>query len=306
MSYLGIDIGGTKVAFRVESDSGKSYEKCFQWPQGDSPQPASATRDLDTLQRNLQELRDHWLDIEAVGIAMPATVNSSGQVIAWPGRPGWVGLDLRAALRTLFPDAEVRCADDGNLAAVAEARETNCTDLLYVGVGTGIGGGIVLGGQPFPGLARGSCEIGHIVVDRFGPLCDCGRRGCVQAVASGPATLRRAAKLRGCDVTFDELRQAFATGAPWAVSAIEESCDALAAAVISVDELLHPSLVLIGGGFAPAIPGFVAMVSKQVSQLIRPGHSPAPIRPAVLGGLSSLHGALLVARICANMRNLGP
>ncbi|MBV9162389.1 MAG: ROK family protein [Pseudonocardiales bacterium] len=296
MSYLGIDIGGSKVAFRVESDGEKSYEKFFRWPQRDSLQPENVTRDLDTLQQNLRELRNHWRDIEAVGIAMPATLNGAGQIIAWPGRPGWVGLDLQATLRTLFPDVGVRCADDGDLAAMAEAREADCADLLYVGVGTGIGGGIVLGGQPCPGLARGSCEIGHIVIDRFGLLCDCGRRGCVQAIASGPVTLHRAAELHGRDVTFDELRQALAAGASWAVSAIEESCGALAVAVISVGELLHPTLVLIGGGFASAMPGFVATVAKHVVRLARPGHPPVPIRPAVLGGLSSLHGAILAAR----------
>lgn len=296
VSYLGIDFGGTKVAFRVESDTGNSYENSFRWPPCYSPQPESVERDLDTLRKNLRELRNHRRDIEAVGIAMPATLDGSGRVIAWPGRPGWVGLDLRTTLRTLFPDAEVRCADDGDLAAMAEAREADCADLLYLGVGTGIGGGIVLGGQPCPGLARGSCEIGHIVVDRFGLLCDCGRRGCVQAVASGPAILHRAAELYGSYVTFDELRQAFAAGAPWAVSAIEEGCGALAVAVISVGELLHPSLVLIGGGFAAAMPAFAATVSKHVARLSRPGHPPAPIRPAVLGGLSSLRGAILVAR----------
>jgi kanosamine 6-kinase len=299
MRYLGIDIGGTKVAFRAESDSGRSYASSFRWSQRGDHQPESGARDLDTLRQNLGELRKRWCDIEAVGIAMPATLDGSGRVISWPGRPGWVGLNLQVALSALFPDAEVRCADDGNLAAVAEAREADCADLLYVGVGTGIGGGIVLDGQPCPGLARGSCEIGHIVIDRFGLPCDCGRRGCVQAVASGPATLRRAAELHESDVTFDELRQAFVGGASWAVSSIEESCGALAVAVITVGELLHPTLVLIGGGFASGIPGFVATVSKHVARLARPGHPPAPIRPALLGGLSSLHGAVLVARSIA-------
>jgi kanosamine 6-kinase len=243
------------------------------------------------------ELRRYWQEpIEAVGVAMPAKLDGSGRVLAWPGRPGWCGVELWTSLRTLFPGSEVRCADDGDLAAVAEARAVGCAELVYIGVGTGIGGGIVSGGRSFPGRRRGSCEIGHVVVDHCGTGCDCGRRGCLQAVASGPATLRRAAELRGNDVTFPEFRRAVLAGRPWAVSALEDSAAALAAAIISLDELLHPSLVLIGGGFAAPLPCLVETVSAEVARLARSGSPPPPVQPAVLGGLSSLRGAVLAAR----------
>jgi kanosamine 6-kinase len=245
----------------------------------------------------VDELRRHWPEpIRAVGVAMPAKLDSSGRVLAWPGRPGWLGVELGTSLRTLFPDTEVRCADDGELAALAEAREVGCTDLVYIGVGTGVGGGIVSGGRSFPGRTSRSCEIGHMVIDRWGMCCDCGRRGCLQAVASGPATLRRAAELRGNDVTFTEFWHAVLAGRPWAVSAVADSCAALAAAVISIDELLHPALVLIGGGFAAQLPCLVTTVSAEVARLARPGSPPPPVQPAVLGGLSSLRGAVLAAR----------
>jgi kanosamine 6-kinase len=291
-SYLGIDVGGTKVALRAEGDGRQAYEATFQWPR-----PASASQDLDALAEHVGALRDHWRGpIAAVGVAMPATLDRAGRVAAWPGRPSWAGLDLGAALRRLFPGAVVCCADDGDLAAVAEADEAGCKDLVYLGVGTGIGGGVVLDGRPCPGLARGSCEIGHLVVDRSGARCDCGRRGCVQALASGPATLRRASELRGGQVLSAELREALLAGRSWAVSAVEESCAALAVAVVSLGELLHPSLALIGGGFAAALPGFVSRVARHTLALARPGHPPTPLRPAALGGLSSLHGAVLLAR----------
>ena len=256
-----------------------------------------AADDLAMLADKVLELRRYWREpIQAVGVAMPAKLDGSGRVLAWPGRPGWCGVELWTSLRTLFPGSEVRCADDGDLAAVAEARAVGCAELVYIGVGTGIGGGIVSGGRSFPGRARGSCEIGHVVVDHCGTGCDCGRRGCLQAVASGPATLRRAAELRGNDVTFPEFRRAVLAGRPWAVSALEDSAAALAAAIISLDELLHPSLVLIGGGFAAPLPCLVETVSAEVARLARPGSPPPPVQPAVLGGLSSLRGAVLAAR----------
>ncbi|MBU3870819.1 ROK family protein, partial [Streptomyces sp. 4503] len=109
-------------------------------------------------------------------------------------------------------------------------------------------------------------------------------------------TLRRAARRRGEEVTFAALRQGVADGKPWAVASLRESGRALAAAVTGVCELVRPALVLIGGGFAAAMPELVAMVAERTAALGRPGHPLPPVRPARLGGLSSLHGAVLLAR----------
>ncbi|WP_374215561.1 ROK family protein [Streptomyces sp. RKCA744] len=300
MSHLGIDIGGTKVALRVEHDDLSVAERSFRWaePDGADATPSGdATGDLELLARHVRELcAGRPGRLTGVGVAVPATLDATGTVTAWPGRPGWAGVDLRARLSALFGDIEVGCADDGDLAALAEAHRAGCPDLLYLGVGTGVGGGIVRNGHPLPGLGRGSCEVGHMVVDRDGPPCDCGRRGCVQAVASGPATLRRAARLRGEEVSFTALCGAVRDGEPWAVASLREGCAALAAAVTGVCELLRPSLVLIGGGFAAAMPGLVDTVAELTTALERPGHPLPPVRPAQLGGLSSLHGAVLLAR----------
>ncbi|GAA1216795.1 ROK family protein [Streptomyces rhizosphaericus] len=291
-------MGGTKVALRLEHDDLSIRESTFRWaePDGtDAITSGDATRDLELLARHIRELCEPER-LTGVGVALPATLDATGTVTAWPGRPGWAGVELRSALSALFGEAEVRCADDGDLAALAEAHEAACPDLLYLGVGTGIGGGIVLNGKPVPGVGRGSCEVGHLIVDRDGPLCDCGRRGCVQAAASGPATLRRAARRRGEEVAFTALREAVRDGKQWAVAALRESGRALATAVAGVCELVRPSLVLIGGGFAAAMPELVAMVAERTTALERPGHPLPPVRAATLGGLSSLHGAVLLAR----------
>jgi kanosamine 6-kinase len=302
--YLGVDVGGTKAALRVEADDRPTDEIVIRWPAA-----GGVERDLALLADAVRDLRARWDGpITSVGVAMPATLDGADRVVAWPGRPSWTGLDLRAVLRDLFPAARVACADDGDLAAIAEADAAKHRDVVYIGVGTGVGGGIVLGGRPCPGPDRGSCEIGHLVVDRAGPLCDCGRRGCVQAIASGPATLRRAGwasrsdrasragRTDGGDVTFAELRVAWLDRQPWASSVVSESCAAVALAVVGVAELVHPGLALIGGGFAAGLPGFAATVADHTRRLARPGSPPPPVREAVLGPLSSLHGAVLLAR----------
>ncbi|MFB6840268.1 ROK family protein [Streptomyces sp. NPDC056361] len=283
------------MAFRAESSGpggAASRDSAVRWRPS-----ATLAEDLDALRAHVKDLGAGAEEpLAGVGVAVPATLDAGGRVTAWPTRPSWVGLDLAEVLRDLFPGSAVCWADDGDLAAVAEADAAGHSDLVYVGVGTGIGGGIVLGGRPVPGSRRGSCELGHLIVDRDGERCDCGRRGCVQAEASGPATLRRAAAARGTDVTFEELRSGHADGAAWAVTAVERSCAALAAALVGVGELVRPSATVVGGGFAAGIEGFVAEVARQAGLLARPGHPVAPVLPALLGGGSSLHGAVLAAK----------
>ncbi|WP_018656659.1 ROK family protein [Actinomadura flavalba] len=288
---LGIDIGGTKVALRIEDGHG-ARESVFRWPASADPRA-----DRDALRAGVAELRRVWdRPVGAVGVAVPAALDAAGRVTAWPGRPGWAGLDLRGLLRELFPAVPVRCGDDGDLAALAEAGHAGVRHVLYVGVGTGVGGGIVLDGAPVPGPGRGSCEVGHLVIDRSGPPCDCGRRGCLQAFASGPATLRRAARLRGEPAGYDELREGLATGRIWARAALRETSAALATAVIGVTELVRPDAVIIGGGFAAGLPELVPGVRDHLRALARPGFPAPPVLPARLGALSSLHGALLLAK----------
>ncbi|MGP3688937.1 ROK family protein [Streptomyces sp. IBSNAI002] len=293
--HLGVDIGGTKVAFRVEAGARCVDESSFPW----GPRH-SAAQDLAQLAAHVAGLRSRLgAPLRAVGVAMPGAVGPDGRITAWPSRPEWNGLALDASLRALFPEAAVAWADDGDLGALAEAEACGCEDLLYLGVGTGIGGGLVLRGEPCPGLGRGSFEIGHVIVDMGGAHCVCGRRGCLQAIASGPATLRRAATLRGAPAAFEDLRRALDDGEPWAVTALDRTGRALAAAVCGVQELVQPKLVLIGGGFAAGIPGLVGAVSGHLAGLARPGRPALPVEPAALGGLSSLRGAVSLARLVA-------
>ncbi|XVQ06664.1 ROK family protein [Spirillospora sp. CA-255316] len=292
MTRLGIDVGGTKVAFRLVGEDLAPREAGFRWPS--PPDPAAGwSADWDALAGEVARLRAAWgRPITAVGVALPAAVDSAGRVTTWPGRPGWAGLDLGARLGGLFPDAAVRWADDGDLAALAEAGRARSPNVVYLGVGTGVGGGVVLEGRPVPG-----CEIGHLIVDRRvrGERCDCGRRGCVQAAASGPATLRRAARLRGAAVSFAELREGLLTGARWAAASLERTWDVLAAAVTGLGEIFHPDVAVVGGGFAAGLPGFTGAVAERTAELARPGFPVIPVRQAELGGLSSLHGAVLLA-----------
>ena len=294
MSHLGIDVGGTKVALRLEAAGRDTVEQTVAWPAPAGPLRA----DIEVLGDAIARVTTGWgTRIDGAGIAMPATVDRSGHVVAWPNRPSWTGLDLAATLAGLLPGTPVRWADDGDLAGLAEAHAAGLSDIVYLGVGTGIGGAIVANGVSSLEAGRGSVELGHIVIDRTGPRCGCGRRGCLQAVASGPATLSRAAEMRGGPVGYPDLRDAWEARRTWAVAAVTETCDALGAAAASLGEILHPDAIVIGGGFAAGLPGFAGTVAERSALWSRSGHPAPPVRAALLGGLSSLHGAVHLARL---------
>jgi len=293
--WLGIDLGGTKVALRAETADGAVRQHTFRW------QGRGLASDLAQFRAEIALFQRHIPDrIGGIGMALPATVGADGLVSTWPNRPEWVGLELRRTFDAIFPGIPLRWADDGELGALGEARALGRADLLYIGVGTGVGGGLIAGGSGLPG--HGSFELGHLITDPDGPLCRCGRRGCLQATASGPATLARAAelrypeKLRRAPVGYDELRHGLAAGEQWAVRAVDRSCHRLAVAVTGVAELLHPGTVVIGGGFAAGLPGFVDLIARHTSALARPGVPAPELRASLLGPESSLHGAVALAR----------
>jgi kanosamine 6-kinase len=290
---LGIDFGGTKVALAVSGAGGScgpgTPDVYFRWPA-----PGSLESDLAALDAGLADFCARFPGkIASVGVSTAATV-IDGRVGTWPNRPFWTGLDVGAVLDGQFPGAKFRWADDGQAAALAEARQAGCTDLAYLGVGTGVGGGLVLGGRSWPRLEVG-CELGHIVVDRAGPLCRCGRPGCVQAIASGPATVERAAALRGRPVSASALSAAHAAGESWARKAVSATASALATVVVNLTEIVSPKVIRIGGGFGSAIAGLVPEVTAEVDALSRPYRPRPPIEPSAFGGGGSLAGALLLA-----------
>lgn len=288
-SLLGIDIGGTKVAVRLETAAGECYEATRLWTL-----PADIDADMAVLSAAVTEVITLAGEPPSrVGVSLPATTDAEGIIRAWPGRSIWVGLAVRTELERVC-GMPVVCADDGDLAALAESRRSGSRNLLYLGVGTGLGGGLVYEGRMVPGPGRGSCEVGHVVIRADGNRCDCGRAGCAQAYASGPAMLRRAAKESHRTINPSDLAEGWRAGAAWARTALGEGAETLALLVHAVHELAPVDNVVIGGGFPPAHPGFTELIAARVRAHSRAGRSVPPLQPAK-SGLSSLDGAVCLA-----------
>lgn len=210
-----------------------------------------------------------------IGVGHTGTLDvESGVCLEWEGVPHWRRVNLRDALHETF-GTPVTLDDRARASALAQhvLWPENCRhrSVIYVQIGTGIGAGIFLNGRMLRGATLSGGEIGHIVIDRNGPLCKCGRRGCVEAFASLGATVARvrqgiergdATSLRTLvkppsELTIEAVVAAARRGDRLAKAALTEACDALGIGIANAVQLLNPSLVLLAGRFAKAAGDFL-------------------------------------------------
>jgi glucokinase len=188
-TQVGIDLGGTAAkSGRITLTGEILAERTIDPGFADGPEIV-----LDRLANLFQELGGG----DALGIGVPGLLDRTrGVVITSPNLPGFDGLDVKAGLarRTGLPLSRVHVENDANAAAVGElwlGAGRGERDALVVTLGTGIGGGLILNGALYAGAGMAG-EVGHIVVDPEGPPCGCGKRGCVETLASATAAKRRA------------------------------------------------------------------------------------------------------------------
>jgi glucokinase len=181
-----VDIGGTKIAVGMVDDSGRVLSR-MQAPSD----PQSYANGLEAIANMLRETaRNAGVEITGIGIGSTGPVDPiRGEFGDVDFLPGWRGKNLVEDLSQIF---KVRAAleNDGDAAALAEAgwgAGRNRTRLIYVTVGTGIGGGMVFDGKLYRGVDGAHPEVGHHVVDPAGPECSCGFHGCWESLAAGPA-----------------------------------------------------------------------------------------------------------------------
>ena len=213
--------------------------------------------------------------ISRVGVGHTGTLDvENGVCLDWGGVPHWRRVNLREALRQSL-GMDVTLDDRARAVALAQhllwPENRRHRSAIYVQIGSGIGAGIFVNGRMLRGAALAGGEIGHIVIDRNGPLCACGRRGCVEAFASLGATMARVRQ--GCErgaktslrsvvkssaqLTIELVVSAAAQGDPLACAALSEAGQALGIGISNAVQLLNPSLVVLAGRFAGAAPDFL-------------------------------------------------
>jgi glucokinase len=271
---VGVDIGGTKVATGLVSRGGEILAR-YRTPMLTVGAPsnglAAVSKAIDGLFTG-EISRDQ---ISAIGICAPGPLDpDSGVIINPPNLPIWHNYPLAEEMRKLY-DVPVRIDNDANAAALAESKwgaGRDYRNLFYVTIGTGIGTGIIFDRQIFHGKTGAAAEGGHVGIDINGPLCNCGKRGCIETLAAGPAIARRAREklsqhpgsilweMAAGDlhtITSEMVGRAFAASDPAAKEVMRETLDLLAYWLGSMIDLLEPEAIVIGGGasalFAPLL-----------------------------------------------------
>ena len=304
---VGVDVGGTKVNALLVDEGGRVLARAIV------PTPA---QDMGATVRALVEAAQAVLtpEVTAVGVGAAGMVAlGSGHLLSAPNI-AWRDLALKEVVEqaTGLP---VQVDNDCTAAAYGEWRvgaAAGIPDVLYVGVGTGIGGGLVVDGRLYLGAHGYAGEIGHLVVEPEGLPCGCGNRGCWETVASGAAIARdgRRAVTRHAHsllaemaggvpdaVTGDMVSEAAAQGDPAARGILAEVGARLGQGIAGLVNVLDPSLVVVGGGasvageplLAPTRHAFRAAVEGR-------GERPdVPIVVAALGPDGAAIGAALRA-----------
>ncbi|WP_405554679.1 ROK family protein [Streptomyces canus] len=279
---LAVDIGGTKAVLRARGPDTDSGDLRFEWPA-----PVQCERDVDLLRATARQALRLAGTARAlrVVVAFPGTLDAAGHVTRWPTRPAWCGLRLADELSE-FGEVPPTIRDDAVLAGYAEAvaRPALRDGMLYLGLGTGVGGAW-LSPRPdrdpadLPGVDDLlPCEAGHLIVHPdTGRSCDCGRRGCLQAHASGPAVHRWTT----------------AHGRP---AALTDAAAACGLAITNIGELLPLAAVVLGGGFGAGDPGLPPALRAALRRRARQGGTVPRVLRASYGAQASLRGALLLAR----------
>ena len=249
-----LDIGGTKIAAGlVDADGRLQYETRQPTPHSDDPEEVWAAAD-----RTIADaLAAAGGAVDGVGISAPGPIHLPDGTIS-PGQHSRLARlpDSRPGGRRR-PGVPVRMAGDGLCMALGEhwrGAGQGAAFLLGMVVSTGIGGGLVLDGAPYHGRTGNAGHVGHVIVDPDGPLCGCGARGCVEAIASGPhlAAWARTQGWTGADAK--ELADAAASGNDIALRAFHRGARAIAAMIASVGAVCDLDLVVVGGGVAKAGP----------------------------------------------------
>jgi len=272
--FIGVDVGGTSIrAARFDGHTHTPAAK-LKSPTQSSKGPEAVMQRIERIIREVaspdpaagsgQTLEG----VAGVGIIAPGPLDPfTGVVLAAPNIPGWENIPLKKVMEERL-GRPVFLGNDANVAALGEWKfgaGRGYNDVLYITISTGIGGGVISGGRLLLGARGLAAEVGHILVVPDGPLCGCGQRGHLEAIASGTAIARTAqARLKAgdgenskiWDIVGDEIDkvtgavvgEAAQAGDEFARKLIAEAGTFIGRTVASLLHLFNPSIVICGGG----------------------------------------------------------
>jgi glucokinase len=305
---VGVDIGGTKILGAVVDRDGTVLDEHRLPTRPEWPAMRDAIVEL------VDELRTRNPDVRALGVGAAGMVDLDGSIHYAPNVPGFRRVPVRRELAHHTGLATV-VDNDANTAAYAELRlgaARGMTDAMLITLGTGIGGGMIVGGQVLRGAHGFAAEVGHFQVDPDGPLCACGERGHWEATASGNALGRmaREAAAQGAAPSvlaraggdLDAIRgqhvsDAATAGEPDAVALVDRYSFNVAIGLVGLANIFDPQVIAIAGGLVNDGELYLGPVRRHFLGHIEGAafRTPPEIVPSALGEHAGVIGAAILA-----------
>jgi glucokinase len=303
--YIAVDVGGTQIRAACYSEESSKPSKIERIPTQEAGENA--------LERIISLIRYVWPEngsVKAVGVAAPGPLDPyQGIIFNAPNIKGWIDLPLQARLEDAL-QVPVGIGNDANLAALGErtyGAGQGHSHLIYITVSTGIGGGIIVGDQLLLGHQGLAAEVGHMTVLPSGPMCGCGHRGHLEALASGPAIARwveeeldngAGSSLRDRrPLTAKMVGMAAKEGDPLSIQAFTRAGEFLGLGLTGLVHIFNPTIIILGGGVSRAGSLLIDPLRRIMKQeILSPQYLEVlTIKTAALGDDAGLAGALALA-----------
>ncbi len=289
MQILGLDIGGTTVKIGLLNEGGDILARREVSVSFDGYQ----TPILDTVCSAAEIfLKEENASVSGIAVSATGQIDTANGVVAGTNGkiPNYEGSPVRKRLEQLF-HVPVWVLNDANAAALGECflgAGKGYQDVLMITLGTGVGGGLVLGGRVYGGSRGFAGEVGHFTLYQDGIPCSCGKRGCFESYASARALVERAETTDGKEL-FQKIRE----GDPKTKAALDAWMEDVAAGITGLIHLLNPSLVLIGGGISVQEELLIEPLRRKILSGVMPRFAEnLRVERAVLGNDAGLIGAL--------------
>jgi len=266
---VGVDIGATSIDIGIADFSGKLLHRYGEDAVVRDGPIKILGRVCTLIEKMLDENQLDANQLHGIGIGVPGPVDFSiGTLVSPPIMPGWDRYPVIETIQQWFPTATVVVDNDVNVMALGETYHgagKGVDNLIFIKIGTGIGAGILCEGKIYRGTNGCAGDIGHIGVDKNGPLCHCGNKGCLEAVAAGPAIAERSLEAaqtgkspillkkyedHGQVLTAEDVGAAAREGDAYAIESIRESGQNIGDVLAGLVNFYNPGMVVIGGGVA--------------------------------------------------------
>jgi glucokinase len=313
MAVVGIDLGGTQLRVAVAADRGRLKTVVRRPTEAARGRQHVIDRIVAAVADALEEDGTPASRVRALGIGLPGPVDPAAGIVISPANlPGFRNVPLNRIL-TQATGIPSFLHHDAHLAALGEHQRgaaRGASEMIYVTVSTGIGAGLVLGGELYAGAHGIAGEVGHIVVQRDGPLCSCGNRGCLEAIASGTG-IARAARESAPGVPgsalyglarphAEDVARAARAGDELANAILENAGTYLGLAIGTLINLFNPQLIVLGGSVIKAGNTLLRPMRRSMNASSwKASRRGLRIVPPALGDDAGLIGAVEFARLRA-------